>query len=97
MQPCKGGWGQAERQFCKETPECVRAPTLRCFGSSLGSGREMSFEALPVSSIVNSANCLIVNSFGLPTLIGPVVSSFEEDHSNDSKMHRIAQVSKPHV
>src|SRR5579859_4213849 len=47
---------------------------LRCTGSSSGSGTKASSEDDPVTSRTSSASSSIVNSAGLPMLIGPVWS-----------------------
>ena len=44
----------------------------RCLGSSSGRGLNMSFEDEFVSSKMVSANSIMVNSPGLPRLMGPV-------------------------
>jgi hypothetical protein len=46
---------------------------LRCRGSSIGSGFWISWEFEFVRRTTNSANSFIVNSLGLPILIGPVI------------------------
>jgi len=44
----------------------------RCFGSSAGSGWNTSFERPPTSFSTISASASMVNSPGLPMLMGPV-------------------------
>lgn len=42
-----------------------------CIGSSEGSGLKTNLDEAPVSLITISANCRMVNSCGLPRLMGP--------------------------
>ena len=50
---------------------------LRCFGSSLGNGRNTMVDLDPVKRMTSSASSSMVNSTGLPRLTGPTTSGPE--------------------